>query len=78
MTTSIITTVIELRPEAGVVRFYFDYTDQRERHKVISTGYLGCSGLAAGVVPLPIPFSPLFTEEIAKFKQIMKMRKLDF
>lgn len=64
MTSNLIAMVIGMRIENAVSRFYFDYEDQANRNKVISSGFLGYGGLAVLLVLALVPFSGVFARLI--------------
>ena len=57
MTTSIISLVVGLGVEAAVGRFYFDYADEGQRKKVISTAIIGYGAMVFAVILAMIPFA---------------------
>ena len=64
MTINIISIVIGLRIEACVGRFYFDYKDQADRNKVISTAFIGYGGMGGLLVLCLLPFSSILAEQV--------------
>lgn len=59
LTTTIIATVIGLRIEAAVSRFYFDFEEPRKRNTVVSTGAVGYGGIAAALIFCLLPLTDL-------------------
>jgi len=64
MTTSVISLVVGLGIEEAVSRFYFDYKDEKERNKVVSTAFLGYGGMSVAITLLLLPFSGFMAKHI--------------
>lgn len=57
ITSSILSIFIGVGIESAVGRFYFDYKEQKDRDKVVSTAYIGFGVLAVIVIGALIPFN---------------------
>ena len=64
MTTNIILMVVGLGIQAAVGRFYFDYEDEKDRYRVVSTAFIGYGGLAITAIALLLPFSGIMAKYI--------------
>lgn len=64
MTTTIISLVVGMGIEAAVSRFYFDFKEERERGRVISTAMVGYGFFAAVVVLGLLPLSDFLAKVV--------------
>jgi O-antigen/teichoic acid export membrane protein len=69
MTTSIISLVIGFGLEAAVSRFYFDYENESDRKRVISTAVLGYGALTVAITAVLLPFSGFFSKIVLESPQ---------
>ncbi len=64
MTTGIISLVVGMGLESAVIRFYFDYKEEADKKKVISSAIVGYGAMITALILMILPFSGILAKLI--------------